>query len=300
MFKNKTLERLNEMLDEAIAGTFQESDYDETELSRTEVKWKQFLGSSVLSRENLEREKDSIKELVSDISHQTKTPMANIKLYAALLRENLEMEAKMAEGAAADNETCRKRAQYNQNLVTEIVRQTEKLEFLIQALTKMSRLETNIVTVEPRRQSIGTLIDAAVGDIQSAAEKKGVAVTVKEYRRDIDACYDLKWTKEALVNVLDNAVKYSPKGSQVTVSATEYEIYTAISVKDMGIGIRESDLAKIFGRFYRSEEVQQEEGVGIGLYLAREILKKEYGYIKVKSQPQKGSEFLLYLLRDEV
>lgn len=300
MFKNKTLERLNEMLDEAIAGTFQESDYDETELSRTEVKWKQFLGSSVLSRENLEREKDSIKELVSDISHQTKTPMANIKLYAALLRENLEMEAKMAEGVAVDNEACRKRTQYNQNLVTEIVRQTEKLEFLIQALTKMSRLETNIVTVEPRRQSIEMLIDAAVGDIQSAAEKKGVAVAVKEYRRDIDAYYDLKWTKEALVNVLDNAVKYSPKGSQVTVSATEYEIYTAISVKDTGIGIQESDLAKIFGRFYRSEEVQQEEGVGIGLYLAREILKKEYGYIKVKSQPHKGSEFLLYLLRDEV
>lgn len=300
MFGNKTLERLNEMLDEAIAGTFQESDYDETELSRTEVKWKQFLGSSVLSRENLEREKDSIKELVSDISHQTKTPMANIKLYAALLRENLEIEAKMAEGEAADGEACRKRAQYNQNLVTEIVRQTEKLEFLIQALTKMSRLETNIVTVEPKRQSIGTLIEAAVGDIQSAAEKKGVAVTVKGYHRDMDAYYDLKWTKEALVNVLDNAVKYSPKGSQVTVSATEYEIYTAISVKDTGIGISESDMAKIFGRFYRSGEVQQEEGVGIGLYLTREILKKEYGYIKVKSQPQKGSEFLLYLLRDEV
>lgn len=282
MFGNKTLKRLNRMLDEAIAGTFKESDYDETELSRTEARWKQFLGSSVLSKENLEREKDGVKELVSDISHQTKTPMANIKLYASLLKENLEAGAPGEE---------------NLKLVAQIERQTEKLEFLIESLTKMSRLETNILSVQPKRQSIGALISAALADVQAAAEKKGIDV-VNEYDGEGMACFDMKWTKEALGNVLDNAVKYSPQGSQVTVSVLEYELYTAVSVKDRGIGIRESDMAKIFGRFYRGEEVQQEEGVGIGLYLTREILKKENGYIKVKSEEGKGSEFFLYLLND--
>ena len=111
------------------------------------------------------------------------------------------------------------------------------------------------------------------------------------------ADYDMKWTKEALGNVLDNAIKYSGFGGSVRISVMEYEFYAAVSVKDNGIGIREEDTAKIFGRFYRAREVQQEDGVGIGLYLTREILRKENGYIKVKSKPGKGSEFVMYLQR---
>lgn len=114
---------------------------------------------------------------------------------------------------------------------------------------------------------------------------------------NIRAYYDLKWTKEALYNVLDNAVKYSQPGGKVTLSVMEYELYAAVSVKDEGIGISEADTPKIFGRFYRAESVQQADGVGIGLYLTREILKRQNGYIKVKSAPGKGSEFILYIRR---
>ncbi len=285
MFGRRTLDRLDQMLDEAIAGTFRESDYDETRLSRVEAKWKHFLGTSVLSRENLEKEKNCLKELVSDISHQTKIPMANIRLYTELLKENLE----------AEEETGQK--EKNLYMLSELVRQVEKLDFLIQSLTKMSRLESNIVEVKPKRQEIATLLVAAIEDILPKAEQKQVEI-VNTYTGTGMACYDMKWTKEALGNVLDNAVKYSDNGSKVTVSVTEYELYTAVSVKDSGIGIRESDTAKIFGRFYRSQEVQQEDGVGIGLYLTREILKKENGYIKVKSKPGKGAEFILFLQKN--
>ena len=97
MFGRKTLDRLDKMLDEAVAGSFRESDYDETQLSRIETKWKRYLGLSVLTRENMEKEKESVKSLVSDISHQTKTPMANIQLYGELLRENLESGADSGE-----------------------------------------------------------------------------------------------------------------------------------------------------------------------------------------------------------
>ena len=98
--------------------------------------------------------------------------------------------------------------------------------------------------------------------------------------------------------MLDNAVKYSPEGSSVDVFVTEYEMYTGISVRDEGMGIREEEIPKIFGRFYRSRRVQQEDGVGIGLYLAREILKKEKGYIKVRSKEGNGAEFTLFIPRN--
>jgi len=282
MFGRKTLDRIEQMVDDAIAGDFRESDYDETQLSRVESKWKHYLGLSALTRENMEREKENVKGLVSDISHQTKTPMANIRLYAELLRENLESE----EDSAGK--------QQNLRLLDEISRQSEKLEFLIQSLTKMSRLESNIVEVKPRRQKVSELISAVVRDAAPKAVQKGVEI-VNIYDGDGCADYDMKWTKEALGNVVDNAVKYSRPGGRVQISVKEYGWYTAISVKDHGIGVREEDTAKIFGRFYRAGEVQQEEGVGIGLYLTREILRKENGYIKVKSKPGEGAEFVLFL-----
>lgn len=181
-------------------------------------------------------------------------------------------------------------------MIGELVRQTEKLEFLIQALTKMSRLESNIVEVRPEQQPITPLLQDVVTEAAMKADGKNITIR-NVYAGEAFACFDYKWTKEALGNVLDNAVKYSPPGSTVTLSVLEYEMYLAVSVCDEGRGIREEEIPKIFGRFYRAEEVSQEEGVGIGLYLTREILRKENGYVKVKSQPEKGSEFLLYLYR---
>ncbi len=179
MFGRRTLDRLDQMLDEAIAGTFCESDYDETRLSRVEAKWKHFLAASVLSRENLEKEKNCLKELVSDISHQTKIPMANIRLYTELLKENLE----------AEEETGQK--ENNLYMLSELVRQVEKLDFLIQSLTKMSRLESNIVEVKPKRQEIATLLVAAIEDILPKAEQKQVEI-VNTYTGTGIACYDMK------------------------------------------------------------------------------------------------------------
>lgn len=284
MFGGRTLDRLNQMLDEAISGTFEERNYDESRLSRLESRWKHYPGTSVLTGENLRQEKEKVKGLVSDISHQTKTPMTNLKMYAALLEENLKAETHMDSKAES------------LEMLGEIIRQTEKMEFLIQSLSKMSRLETDIVEVRPKFQKLSGLLEEAAAGVRQRAVKKQIDLQ-NTYTGNGSACYDLKWTKEALENILDNAVKYSPCGEEIILSVTEYEMYAAVSVKDFGRGIREDDLPKIFGRFYRAEEVQQEEGVGIGLYLAREILKKQNGYIKVRSTPGEGSEFILYLPR---
>ena len=284
MLRSREARKVEEMLDAALQGNFRESDYDESELSRVETKWKRFLSTSALSKEQLEREKENVKSLVSDISHQTKTPVANIRLYTELLKERLCGEENTLE------------RQQEIRMAEEISRQAEKLEFLIQSLTKMSRLESNILAVQPEEQGLQKLLEESIGDVTPKAEKKQIQI-INNCVDNITAFYDFKWTKEAVCNVLDNAVKYSPRGGKVILSVTEYELYAAVSVRDEGIGIPEEDTARIFGRFYRAESVQQEDGVGIGLYLTREILRKQNGYIKVKSAPGKGSEFFLYLQR---
>lgn len=273
----KTLRRLDEMLEAAINGTFEESRFDETQLSRLESRWKQYLTMSERSLKQTRQERENMKKLVSDISHQTRTSLSNILLYTELLEDQTE------------NEDSKK-------LAHQILSQTKKLEFLIQALVKMSRLETDILEVTPVQQPIRLLVERAVEEMIPRAEEKQIQI-VCSLPENAQAVYDLKWTAEALGNILDNAVKYSPAGSQITVEGREFEIYACITVTDQGIGIQESEKAQIFGRFYRSAQVQQEDGIGIGLYLAREILRRENGYIKVCAREGAGSSFSVYLKR---
>ena len=271
----KVMKRLDQMLTEAINGNFQESRFDETELSRLESRWKQYLALSQKSAEQAEKERENLKKLISDISHQTRTPLSNILLYTELLNDQAEDEKE-------------------KELSRQILLQAKKLEFLIQSLIKMSRLETDILEVVPRQQPILALVQQSIQEVMPRAQKKGIQISCR-LPENAQARYDLKWTAEALGNILDNAVKYSPSGSRITVEGKEFPLYTCINVKDQGMGIEESEKAQIFGRFYRSPQVQQEEGIGIGLYLAREILQKEKGYIKVHSHEGSGSCFSLYL-----
>jgi len=284
MLVNRTIRRLEEMLDAAMNDDFEEKEYDETKLSRLETKWKRFLNASVLSKEALAQERETLKSLISDISHQTKTPTTNIKLYTSLLDECLRGE---------DN---REQKEKSIRLVEELVHQTEKLEFLIHALTKMSRLEGNIVEVKPKQQSVYPLLVAVREENLLKAERKNIAIKL-ECPEESTACFDYKWTGEAVGNVLDNAIKYTEEGTLITMKVMVFEMYLAIMIKDQGMGIREEDIPGIFNRFYRSKEVSEKEGVGIGLYLTREILRKENGYVKVRSVPGEGSEFALYLPR---
>lgn len=273
----KTLRRLDEMLEQAMNGEFEEKRYDETELSRLEAKWKQYLTTCKMSMEQLNKNREGMQALVSDISHQTRTPLSNILLYSQLLCEQTEN-------------------QEEKHLAEQIVRQAEKLEFLIQALVKMSRLESNILVLKPQRQPIEPLLLEVMEEILPKAEKKKIHIKRQgNPSHNINAVYDKKWTAEALGNILDNAVKYSPLESTVEVTLEKYEFYVCISVRDEGIGISEEERAQIFSRFYRSAEVQQEDGIGIGLYLAREIVQKEKGYMKVLSKKGKGSTFKMYL-----
>ncbi len=275
---SKIISRLDEMLEAAINGSFVEEDYDETELSRLESKFRQYLTARETASEKVEAERTAIKELVTDISHQTKTPLANILLYTQLLQEQCKDQ---------------QAAPY----IEQIRMQTEKLQFLMQALIKISRLESKMVELSPTEGSLYPLILQAVDLAQGKAGAKEITIEMREAEKDIRAVFDFRWTLEALGNLLDNAVKYSPVGSRVTVEVRAFEMFVCISVEDMGSGIPESEQAQIFKRFYRGKNARYEEGNGVGLYLTRMILQKERGYVKVSSPEKGGSCFSIYLQR---
>lgn len=273
------LNRLERMVDAAVEERLWEEDFSESRLSRLESRLYQYLSAGRSAAAQLERERNSIKELIGDISHQTKTPIANILLYAQLLAEREDAGKGSWDGRRAE-------------LVDQLEKQAQKLEFLIQTLVKLSRLENGILVLAPRRESVAELLEGL--DYGQAAMRKGVELVI-ESGSEYTAVFDLKWTLEALSNVVDNAVKYTSEGGRVCVRVKAYEMFVSILVEDTGRGITEEESAKIFSRFYRSPESAHQEGVGVGLYLAREILRREGGYIKVSSRPGEGSTFSLFL-----
>ena len=275
----RTVRRLDRMLSTAIDGGFGEESFDESAPSALESRMARFLNGSARSLRGVQRQRESIQRLLSDISHQTKTPLANLKLYSSLLMEE-ELTPRQREQAQV------------------IFQQSEKLSFLIETLVKLSRLETDVLAVTPKSQPLSPLLERAVSQAKAAAEQKGIALQLHlQQQAEMKALYDLRWTAEALGNLLDNAVKYTPPGGCIQVSATQYELFCRIDVHDNGIGIAEEEQAQIFGRFYRGRQVREQEGLGIGLYLAREIAQKQGGYLKLSSRPGQGSTFSLYLPR---
>ena len=275
--RRRTLRRLNAMLDRAIAGGFSEERFDETELSALEGRLARFLRGSAAAQKALETEQAAVKTLIADISHQTRTPIANLLLYASLLSES-ELDPRQREQVDA------------------LSAQAEKLSFLIKALVKASRLEAGIVAPAPAVNPVGPLLENAVEQEGPAALAKQITLTAEPF--DGSAAFDPRWTGEALGNVVNNAVKYTPPGGRVSVSAQLLDSFCRIDVADTGPGVPESEQAAVFNRFYRGGATRAAEGLGLGLYLAREILAKQGGYIRLSSRPGEGCIFSLYLPRD--
>lgn len=270
----KTYEHLEEMLDAAIAEEFEESAYDESEMSRLETKWKRFLSASALSEDNVKKEHLAVQEMVSDISHQVKTPIANLRLYGEILQERLEGE--------------------NKALAQRLMEQTELLDFLIQSLVKISRLESGTIQVLPKKQHLCPLLEAVIKRGEEKQKKRNIRLLKTGWDAELSARFDRKWTEEAVYNILDNALKYTKGSSTVKIHVKPYEFFVCVEIEDEGPGVILDEVPRLFDRFYRSPQMKDREGVGLGLFLSREILKKQKGYIKVKNG-EKGACFQIYL-----
>lgn len=220
------------------------------------------------------REKERIKGLISDISHQTRTPIANLNLYVELLEDE-------------------KLSKNGQEFLEKIKDQIEKIDFLMQSMVKMSRLEAGILQIHKEDKNLYETIRHAVADVVPQATLKGIDLFVN-CDGDMIIHHDSKWTEEAIYNILDNALKYTEPGGKIYVQTERQELFFKISISDTGKGIAPERQAEIFARFYREPEVHDKPGVGIGLYLARTIIELQKGYIEVQSEIGKGACFCLY------
>ena len=236
---------------------------------------------NILTAQNqmLAQEKEQIKTLISDISHQIKTPIAAANTFAELLSDG-ELSAE-------------ERTEY----ITTLQMSLGKLTFLTNSLIKISRLESGIISLKPEKNSLNEIVLQAVKTVYAKAKEKGILITF-ECDQTFEAVLDFNWTAEAISNVIDNAVKYTPQGGFVRLQITEYPSFLRLDISDSGVGIPEEEQAKIFGRFYRGKQSVGTDGVGIGLYLTREIINKQNGYMKVSSD-ENGSTFSMFLKKNK-
>jgi len=266
------------ILDSMLAGGFAQTQLDSSETLFAKIYHRLIRLYEVMQKSNNRNksEKKDLQELISDVSHQVKTPIANLKMVnSTLLEQDMPREKQ-------------------KSFLISISGQLDKLDFLMQSMIKTSRLEVGVIAIEKKKQPLYDTLAMALGGILIPAENKNITVEV-ECPEHLKVPHDRKWTGEALFNILDNAVKYTPEKGSIYVNVEQWEMHTKIDIKDTGKGITENRQAEIFKRFYREEEVHDIDGIGIGLYLSREIITRQGGYIKVSSQPGKGSVFSVFL-----
>lgn len=275
--KRKTYRRIDELLDRVLnQEIILDSDVKEGEYSALVSKIKQIQEVLENHARSAETEKEQVKSLVSNMSHQLKTPLANLSLYAEILgKSELSKERK--------NE-----------FFSKMQRQIEKLNWMVESLPKMVKLEQNLDDFEIKNTKIRQTILDAVDTVYEKLEKKDIQLDMESFE-DRFLYHNRKWTVEVFVNLLENAIKYTEKGGFISIRVKSYELYTEIQISDNGRGIRQEELTDIFKRFYRSPEVENMEGSGIGLYLCNLILEKEKGYITAISEYGKGSCFSVFL-----
>lgn len=283
--EKKLVRRLQNMLDSVVLGTFEDKYLDESDVSLLENSMWRYICDNRLSYMQLLEQKENLQKIVSDISHQAVIPVSNIILYSQLLEEELLLtENKHNLGV--------------QEHVNAILEQAGKMDCFLQMLVKLSRLEKGIITVKPETQCIGDILKPLKQQYRLKAAQKNIELKIEDSAET--AVFDRKWTIEAVANIIDNAIKYTKVGGKVSIKVIPYSIFLRLDVSDNGIGIKEDEQSKIFTRFYRSAKVHTEQGTGAGLYIAREVMKAQNGYIKVKSEEGKGSTFSLFFLRREL
>ncbi len=259
------------------------SDIQETRESRLISDMRQLLSRAAWRENEAVRGRRQVTRLLSDLSHQLKTPLANIILDIDLL------------GSDAGHMDDRQK----QEFLSHARAQASTMQWLMQSLLKASRLEEGILRFQAENTGIKPTIAKAVGAVYAQASGKKIEIAVKE-AADAVLYHNPKWTAEAMANVLENAVKYSPEGSHIMISMEKMDLYTRITVQDQGPGIPETEYNKIFQRFYRGKQARESEGSGLGLYLSQLILQSEQGYLTVDSKLNQGSSFHFFLLNERM
>ena len=249
------MSELSDYIDKALDGNLEITEFDEKELSKIKSKLIKFLYASQVKEAKINIEKSKTKDLIADISHQTKTPITNLSLYISLLEDEPKDE------------------------YIEIIKyELNKLEFLIQNLVKSSRLESDIISLQKHQANLKDIVDDVLREFKVILDEKNISINLK----DQDLIFDLdeRWLKEAIHNLLDNAIKYSPNGSTINISVYKSYLNYNLDIENECKDLSEETLPKIFERFYRGKNSVSKDGLGLGLYIAREIIEKHGGNIR--------------------
>lgn len=280
--KRRLYRLVTQMLDELLddkAVTL--TDLEEGEISALAGRAKRLSEKLQFEISQAEQEKEQVKSLISNMSHQLKTPLANIMMYEEILT------SEGSDGTELSREEQKK-------FLKKMRIQSEKVNWILNSLFRMVKLEQNVIQFEAGPNLIRKTILDAVNLIYEKAQAKEIEIETK-YFPDCSLFHNPKWTTEVFANLLENAVKYTPRGGRITIGMNRMEMYTEIWIQDTGIGIAPEELPEIFRRFYRSPDVENLEGSGIGLYLSKLILEKEKGYMNVASRKGEGSSFSVFL-----
>ena len=288
-----------QMLEEASSGSFQDKRFDETSVSEVENRMWNYLENRQTAMERIERDRQRMQSQISDIAHQAVLPVSNIVLYTQLLEENLSNGFTGTKINEIENVQLTK-AEVSEIIseITAIRDEIGTLDFLIQSLVKLSRMENGIINLNAEKQQIKPMLDLVKQQFAIKAKNKGIDFLIEDTEET--AVFDCKWTLEAVANIVDNAVKYTQEGGKISIHTEALPSLVRIDIADTGIGIREEEQGAVFSRFYRSVETSNSRGVGIGLYIAREVMRAQNGYIRLRSEYGNGSTFSLYFLKDEM
>lgn len=288
-----------QMLEEASSGLFQDKRFDETSVSEVENRMWNYLENRQTAMERIERDRQRMQSQISDIAHQAVLPVSNIVLYTQLLEENLSNGFTGTKINEIENVQLTK-AEVSEIIseITAIRDEIGTLDFLIQSLVKLSRMENGIINLNAEKQQIKPMLDLVKQQFAIKAKNKGIDFLIEDTEET--AVFDRKWTLEAVANIVDNAVKYTQEGGKISIHTEALPSLVRIDIADTGIGIREEEQGAVFSRFYRSVETSNSRGVGIGLYIAREVMRAQNGYIRLRSEYGNGSTFSLYFLKDEM
>lgn len=249
------MRELSDYIDKALDGNLEITEFDERELSKIKSKLIKFLYASQVKEAKINTEKNKTKDLIADISHQTKTPITNLSLYISLLEDDPKDE------------------------YLEIIKyELNKLEFLIQNLVKSSRLESDIISLQKNPANLKDIVEDVLREFKVILYERCISINLKD--EDLIFNLDERWLKEAIHNLVDNAIKYSPNGSTLNISVYKSYLNYNLDIENECKDISEETLPKIFERFYRGKNSISKDGLGLGLFIAREIIEKHGGNIR--------------------
>ena len=228
--------------------------------------------------DNSEKQKEALTTSISDISHQLKTPLTSILIMLDNLSESDNMDK-----------------QTRDKFIAEISRQIENMNWLVISLLKLSRLDAGVVEFESQRINANKLVNEVISNLEIMTELKNVGFEI-EANKDCYFIGDYNWNKEAIQNIVKNAIEHTKINTKVKIRIEENSVYTSITVKDEGSGINPKDLKHIFDRFYKSEN-SSENSFGIGLSLSKSIIEKQNGYIQVETKENEGTKFIIKYIK---